>query len=200
MSDDVIELWIDVVCPYAHLASTQIDALAARARVAVRWSPMLLGGVFRAIGQVDDPNAVMPAAKLRHRNEDLARWADVLGERLVMRRDHPRRTVTAMRAICASPDVRTATLALFDAAFRRGEDLEDRRVIAAALDRAGLDGAGLVARADDDDIKADLRARTERAVARGVFGAPGFVLVRGERTELYWGLDRMEQLERALSN
>jgi 2-hydroxychromene-2-carboxylate isomerase len=51
-----VAIWVDVVCPYAYLASTQIEALAQRASARVVWEPLLLGGVFRAIGQSDDPN------------------------------------------------------------------------------------------------------------------------------------------------
>ncbi|HWE27577.1 MAG TPA: DsbA family protein, partial [Polyangia bacterium] len=47
--------YYDIVCPYAYLASTQVEALAARAGAEIIWEPILLGGVFRAIGQSDQP-------------------------------------------------------------------------------------------------------------------------------------------------
>ena len=66
MTGKLVEIAFDVVCPYAYLASTQIEAIAARTRATLRWEPILLGGVFRAIGTGDDPNQVMSDAKRRH--------------------------------------------------------------------------------------------------------------------------------------
>src|SRR5690606_2376967 len=48
-----VDFYYDVVCPYAYLASTQIDALAHACGAQVTYCPMLLGGVFRAIGSSD---------------------------------------------------------------------------------------------------------------------------------------------------
>jgi 2-hydroxychromene-2-carboxylate isomerase len=191
-----LEIAFDVVCPYAYLASTQLEALAARTGAEIQWEPILLGGVFRAIGQSDDPNATMSDAKRRHTDLDLHRWAQHFGVPLVRRPDHPRRSVRAMRAICATPRAERvrAIHALFAAYHARGEDISDPEVVQSALDAAGLDGAALVTRAEAQEIKDDLRARTERAVARGVFGVPA-MFVGGE---LYWGQDRLDWVEEAL--
>ena len=50
MADEHFDFWFDFSCPYAYLASTQVDALAERTGKTVRYKPMLLGGVFRAAG------------------------------------------------------------------------------------------------------------------------------------------------------
>ena len=191
-----VEIWFDVVCPYAYLASTQIEVIARRTGAVVRWEPMLLGGVFLAIGQVRDPNVAMSEPKRAHTARDLDRWSSHFGVPLKKPAGHPRRTVLAMRAICATDeDDRVAAIhALFSANWARGEDVSDASVVRAALDAAGLDGTALVAHAEDGEIKDDLRARTDRAVAKGVFGAPT-MFVGGE---MYWGQDRLDWVERAL--
>jgi 2-hydroxychromene-2-carboxylate isomerase len=192
-----VEIQLDVVCPYAYLASTRIEAIAARAGATLRWEPILLGGVFRAIGQSDDPNAKMSTAKRAHVDTDLRRWAAHFDVPLVRRADHPRRSVLAMRAICATPesDRVRAIQALFAAYHARGEDIAEARVVHAALDEAGLDGDALVRAAETQPIKDDLRARTERAVSMGTFGVPA-MFVDGE---LYWGQDRLDWVEEALA-
>ena len=63
-------------------------------------------------------------------------------------------------------------------------------VIVEALNKAGLDGKALVARADDPQVKAALVAQTEKAVARGVFGVPFYIV--GD--EMFWGQDRLDDL------
>ena len=40
-----IEFFFDYSCPYAYLASVQIEALAARCGAELVWRPFLLGGV-----------------------------------------------------------------------------------------------------------------------------------------------------------
>jgi len=46
----------------------------------------------------------------------------------------------------------------------------------------------LVARAGEADAKAALRRNTEDATARGIFGAPSFLV----DDELFWGNDRLD--------
>ena len=64
----------------------------------------------------------------------------------------------------------------------------------AVLEAAGLDARGLMERTADPAIKDELKANTEQAVSRGVFGAPTF-FVGGE---MFWGQDRLDHVERAL--
>lgn len=192
----LLEFHFDVVCPYAYLASTQIEALAERSGATIAYEPFLLGGVFRAIGGPDDPNAAMPEAKAKHNQRDMRRWAAHFGAPLVMHPEHPRRSVLALRALLAASEAArpAATHALFAAYWRRAEDIADPAVVASALDDAGVDGAGCVERAAEQAIKDELRARTDAAVEAGVFGAPTFI-VDGE---LIWGQDRLHFVEAAL--
>lgn len=58
----------------------------------------------------------------------------------------------------------------------------------------GFDVEEIVALGTAQDNKDKLRANTEEAVARGVFGAPAFFV--GD--ELFFGHDRLDYVERAL--
>lgn len=193
-----IAFYYDVACPYAYLASTRIDALAARAGARLEYRPFLLGGLFKAIGAPDVPMSAMSPAKARHNRLDMDRWAARFGVPLVMPETHPNRTVRALRAILASGDIERATHALFRAYWVGGLDVSDPLVITAALDGAGLRGAAAVRRAEGDPIKDELRERTAQAVSEGVFGAPSFV-VETHVKQLFWGQDRLEHVEKALA-
>jgi 2-hydroxychromene-2-carboxylate isomerase len=189
------EFFYDFVCPYAYLASLEIPTFAREVGADVALRPVLLGGIFRAIGGPDDPNVLKGPAKAAYGARDLERKARARG--VVLRRPdgHPRRTVLALRAAIASGDLERATPALFAAYWARGEDLEDPAVVARALDAAGLDGARAVEAAGSEDVKADLRRRTDAAVAKGVFGVPTIVTPSGER---FWGVDRFSHARAAL--
>jgi 2-hydroxychromene-2-carboxylate isomerase len=57
------------------------------------------------------------------------------------------------------------------------------------LAHCGRDGSAVLAAAQSAEGKEALKQQTDRAVERGIFGAPSFV-VGGE---LFWGDDRLEQ-------
>lgn len=197
-----VDVYFDVVCPYAYLASTQLDAMLRGTSATLRLRPILLGGVFRELGQADDPNRTMSEARAAHGRRDLARWADKFGVPLRMPRAHPRRTVLAMRCLCATRDERELAIgmrALFDAYWVRGEDIAEPEAVARALARVGLTGDELVARAGTAPIKDALFASTRAAAARGVFGVPTFVVSRlGHQDELFWGQDRLDWVRERL--
>ncbi len=199
-----VDLYFDIVCPYAYLASTQLDALMEGTSAHLRLRPILLGGVFREIGQADDPNRTMSAARAAHGRRDLARWADRFGVPLRMPLAHPRRSVLAMRTLCATSEaheLRRGMRALFEAYWVHGEDIADPATVASALRRAGLPGDELVALAATPAIKDALFARTREAASRGVFGVPTFVVSRsGHAPELFWGQDRLDWVRQLLES
>lgn len=190
-----VELWFDFSCPYAYLASTQIEALCARTGATLDARPMLLGGVFRARAVPQKLFTAISPAKARHNALDLERWARRFGVPYTMPAGHPFRTVEALRALLAvgAPFMPLAH-AFFRAYWVEGRDLGERAVLVDVLTRAGHDAERVLAAAEAPAIKDELRARTDEAIARGIFGAPALFV--GD--ELYWGQDRLDDVERAL--
>ncbi len=213
----MLELWFDFSCPYAYLASRHASSLRAE----IAWRPMLLGGIFRGLGTGDGPMASLSPAKAAHNLHDMHRWADLFGVPFRMPAGHPMRTVRALRVLLALPHARwpAAIEAIFAAYWQRGEDVARDEVIAGALGAAGVpadDVATALRRADDAEIKDELRRRTDEALALGIFGAPAWIVRPEEpsaRTHepgstyrrdgreplLVWGQDRMPWLEAILA-
>jgi 2-hydroxychromene-2-carboxylate isomerase len=199
-----IELYFDFSCPFAYLASTQIEALCARAGAELVWRPMLLGGVFNAVGH--EPLLEMSPAKARHHGLDMHRWAERSNVPLVMPAGHPMRTVRALRALLATPEPRWPAVihGFYRAYWQRGEDITAVDTVAAVLAEAGLDQAA-VARAlaanDDPAIKDQLRRRTDEAVARGIFGVPTWFVHLDDLDQpvMFWGQDRLHLIEAMLA-
>lgn len=182
------EFWFDYSCPYAYLGSVGVEALAARTGARLQWKPMLLGGVFAARATPQNLAGTLSPAKARHLSADLARQADLAGVPLRMPDAHPRRTVNALRATLARGCDPAVIHAFYRAYWVEGRALEDDDVVRAI--------AGPV---DLAPWKDDLRARTDEAVALGIFGAPTYVIRAADGTPtLWWGQDRAHFVERAL--
>lgn len=189
-----IEYFFDYSCPYAYLGSTQIQGIAARAGVELNWRPMLLGGVFRELGTPQNLFAEQHASKIRHNAADLNRWAGIWDVPLRMPSGHPIRTVSALRATLAAPSARRADLIhrLYRAYWVDGIAVSQTAALEHILDELGLDRS--LAGPHSSEWKDALRANTDEALARGVFGAPA-VFCDGQ---MYYGQDRLWMLERAL--
>jgi 2-hydroxychromene-2-carboxylate isomerase len=190
-----LEVYWDFSSPFAYLGASQAESLAARTGATLVWRPMLLGGLFRAIGQVDVPLATFGPAKQVHVQHDLQRWARYWGVPFRMPSTFPVSSVKAMRAYLALPEARRH--AFRDAAFRaywaEDRNIGDEVVLRELL---GDDADAVLAKIQDPAIKQELIACTDAAVKAGVFGAPTWV-VDGEH--LYWGQDRLPLVERHLT-
>ncbi len=166
---------------------------------------MLLGGVFRGIGSAaEGPMVTLAAAKARHNIHDMHRWAEIFGAPFRLPAAHPMRTVRALRTLLALPHSRwpVAIEAIYAAYWQRAEDITRDEVIGATLRSAGVPDSDITAaqaRADDADIKDDLRKRTDEAIGLGIFGAPAWILRRPGGTTLIWGQDRIPWVDAALT-
>jgi 2-hydroxychromene-2-carboxylate isomerase len=187
-----LDFWFDYSCPYAYLASTQVESFAARLAATLAWKPMLLGGVFRAHETPQNLMNVLGPAKARHNGLDMQRWADRFGVPLTVPAGHPMRTVEALRATLLTGIDPRVVHGFFRAYWVDGRAPSDPGTVRDVLSAAGHDADAIGTRmVDDAAVKADLRARTDEAIARGIFGAPSYVV---DGTDLYWGQDRMALL------
>jgi 2-hydroxychromene-2-carboxylate isomerase len=198
-----LELWFDFSCPYAYLASRRAPHIARAAGVPLVYKPMLLGGVFRGIGAGDGPMATLGPAKAAHNYHDMHRWAEIFGAPFTLPSAHPMRTVRALRTLLAVPHSRwpAAIDAIYAAYWQRSEDVTKDEVIAGALRASGTSQADIAdALRRADEMKDELRARTDEAIALGIFGAPAWIVRRdGREPILVWGQDRMPWVDAALA-
>lgn len=195
-----LDVYFDIASPFAYLGLTQLPALARATGVVPRLVPILLGALFRDLGQADVPWFVMPAAKQRYVGLEMTRWARWWGVPFEQPTRFPQRTVTAQRLCVLAAErgfddgVRLA-IALGRAMWAEQQDVADPATLRALLEREGFPAAW-VERTAEPAIKAALVATTASAKAAGVFGVPTFV-VNG--AHLFWGQDRLDLVARALA-
>ena len=94
------------------------------------------------------------------------------------------------------PGRQAVTLAhrVLKAVWEQGYDCADREVLAALIVECGLKPS-LIAEADRDEWARQRREDSEAALARGVFGAPSYVI----EDEIFWGQDRLDFVDRHLA-
>ena len=189
MTQPVIEFWFDFSSSYAYFAALEIDALAQKHRRAVVWRPFMLGAAFSVTGARGLSSTPL---KRDYALKDWARIARLRGVTFVLPAYHPAIALPAMRAFYhlekTEPE-RAAVFAkaVFAAYYSGGLDSSDPVAVAALVDTIGGDGAGCIAALADPDLKALAKARSDEAIARGVFGSPWFFV----DDEPFWGWDRL---------
>jgi 2-hydroxychromene-2-carboxylate isomerase len=184
-------------CWFAYRA---LPPLLQRTGARLDIEPVLLGGIFKATGN-QSPVAAFAhiKGKLDYERLEMDRFIARHGlTRFRMNPYFPVNTLLLMRGFLAACEAGRQDAYLeagLQGLWEEGLNLADGAVLGARLDRAGLDGAALLARAQDPQVKAALAEATEKAVARGVFGLPTFFV--GE--EMFFGKERLGQIEEELS-
>ena len=188
------EFFFDFGSPASYLAYTQMDGIAKRTGAEIVWRPMLLGGVFKATGNA---SPVTVPAKGKWMLADLPRFAQRYGVPYSRNPFFPVNTLVMMRGAAAfegTPQFRPYVDAMFKAMWVEPKNMNDMPTAAGVLKAAGFDPQEFMAKAESQEAKDRLKATTEEAVARGVFGAPTTFV--GE--DMFFGQDRLDFVEEAL--
>jgi 2-hydroxychromene-2-carboxylate isomerase len=189
-----VEFLFDFGSPTSYLAYKQLPKIASRHGARIEWTPILLGGVFKATGNT---SPAMVPAKARYMNNDLARFAKRYNVVLNFNTHFPVNTLTLMRGAVAYQATNQFDLyidAMFDAMWSHPRNLNDPGEVAHVLRDIGIKADDFLSRVERSDAKERLKANTDEAIARGVFGAPTF-FVNGE---MFFGQDRLDFVEEAL--
>jgi 2-hydroxychromene-2-carboxylate isomerase len=192
-----VDFFFDVGSPSSYLAWTQLPALCASHGADLVYRPMLLGGVYQATGNASP--ATIPV-KGRYTQMDYERHARRYGVPFQGNPHFPVITLFLMRAVTGiqlrRPELLQQLLGcVFKALWIDALNLNDAQLTARILAEGGFDPADIERLAQDAETKAALKATTQEAVERGVFGAP--TLFVGD--QMFFGQDRMDFVREALS-
>ncbi|RYF80463.1 MAG: 2-hydroxychromene-2-carboxylate isomerase [Comamonadaceae bacterium] len=181
-----IDFYLDFISPYAYLAFEHLPQALEGLSYSVAYRPVLLGAVVRHHGQ--KAPAEIPAKRTWTYRHVL--WlGQAHGIPIDMPATHPYNPLPHLRlALAASGEASTHRLlteTIFREVWRGGAEATDPARLAALQTQLAPAQSP-----DDAAVKAQLKANTDEAVARGVFGAPAFV-VDGR---VFWGFDSLPML------
>ena len=190
-----VEFLFDVGSPTSYLAYTQLPGIAAQAHAEIVWQPILLGGLFKAVGN-ESPASLAP--KSAWMASDLPRFASRYGVPYRRNEYFPINTLSLMRgAVVAMQDgiLERYLATVFPAMWVHSKKMDELDVVSETLKEGGLDPEYLLARVGDQLVKDRLKTNTEKAAQSGAFGAPTFFV----GNDMFFGQDRLDFVAEALA-
>ena len=190
------QFMFDFGSPNAFLSHEAIPAIEKRASIKFEYVPILLGGIFKS---TNNKSPAETLAGVKNKRE----FHQIETERFLKRFNvqpyvwnpfFPVNTLNLMRAAVAAQlegVFEEYVEAAFHHMWREPKKMDDPEVAAKALSSSGLDGAKLLARAQEPEVKAKLLENTQSAVERGAFGSPTFFVGK----EMFFGKEQLREVE-----
>lgn len=194
------EFLFDFASPNAYLAYRVAPEIEKRVGVRFSYTPVLLGGLFKLTGNQAPMIAFSGIPnKLAYEMLELRRFiARYRLDAFKMNPHFPVNTLLLMRGAVAA-EMEGVLPAYIEAGFHHmweePKKMDDPAILIEALSNSGIDAARLLARAKDDDVKANLIANTEAAAKRGAFGIPTFFV----GAEMYFGKNTLREVEEEIT-
>jgi carboxymethylenebutenolidase len=197
-----VDYFLSLNSPWAHLGAARVEAVAARHGAALIPFPVdFRSVVFPASGGLPLPQR--SPQRQAYRMQELIRWRTHLDIPIELAPTHspfdealPAQCVIAVRELKGAPQAVALAHRILRALWEEDDNPGDRDVLARLIAEVHLDPAWLLAEADRPEWARQRREDSEAALARGVFGAPSYVV----EEEIFWGQDRLDFLDRHLAS
>ena len=186
--------------PWAYLGHQRLVDLAAKHGVPVEIKPCDMSKVFAVSGGL--PLAKRAPQRQAYRLVELKRWSEHLHVPLNL---HPKyfpvpsdpaaKLIIATKLAHGTDAALAVTGAIMGALWAEERNIADADTLAAIASACGFDGKMLVKSSETASVQGEYDRFTDEAIAASVFGSPWYI-VDGEG---FWGQDRLEFVERALT-
>ena len=194
-----IDYYLTLNSPWAYLGSRRFMEIAKARGATINIKPAKFGPIFEQTGGL--PLAKRAPARRNYRMMELKRWKAFRDRPLTLEpkffpADEGAATRMVLRAKLAGLDAVRLSSEISCAQWEMEQNFAESSVLEAAAKRAGIDPSKLGGGPSDAELDAMHDGFTTEALARGVFGAPTYMLPSGE---FFWGQDRLDFLDRALA-
>jgi carboxymethylenebutenolidase len=195
-----VDYYVSLNSPWTHLGAARIEAMVAKHGATMRIHPVDFGTIFAASGGLPLPKRA--PQRQAYRLMELARWREHLGIPIQIKPAFfPSNELPAAHCVIAlretvgdAPAIALAHRVL-KALWEEERNPGDPETLSALITEIGLDGPAVLTLGAESKWAERRVADSQAALARGVFGAPSFVI--GD--EIFWGQDRVEFVERRLA-
>ena len=181
-----ITFYLDFLSPYAYLAFEKLPVALMGHSYSVRYKPILFAALLRHHGQLGP--AEMPSKRDWTYRQVL--WlAHQHNLELQLPASHPFNPLALLRlALACQPEGepnRYVLESVFRHVWRGGAEATDPARLHGLTQQLSPERD-----VNSDDVKNQLKAQTDQAIKRGVFGVPTFEV----DDKLFWGLDALPML------
>ncbi|GAB5453557.1 MAG: 2-hydroxychromene-2-carboxylate isomerase [Halioglobus sp.] len=196
-----VEFVFDFGSPNAYLSYKVLPDILARTGGTLALTPVLLGGVFKLTGN-QPPMQAFGGVQGKLEYEQIETQRFIARHKLTAFTFNPHfpvNTIAIMRGLFAAQELGCEARyvdVVLAAMWEEGLKMDDAPVVHTALQAGGLDADVIVALTQTQSIKDQLKANTQNAVGRGVYGVPTFFV----GSDMFFGKDRLGQVEEALNS
>ena len=183
-----IDFYFDFVSPYTFISFQQIKSIKFKQDFKFKFKPILLGGLHN-LHKITAPAFIPAKAKFMIR--DCKMVCEKYKIRFKFNSYFPIKTIDLMRGVLIAEEDSIENNyidKIFEAMWVSGLNLNDQQVVDKLLKNLGINPKTFSLRLSNQNLKDDLKKRTQEAYVKGVFGAPTFVV----NNKVFWGQDRLE--------
>ena len=182
------DFYFDFISPYAFIAHHKIIKLENNYKFKINYNPILLGGLHN-LHEIKAPAFIPSKAKFMIR--DCKMVAEKNKIKFKFNSYFPIQSLNLMRGVLVAEEdgIKDQYInKIFNAIWSDGLNLNDEEVIIKILKNIDINPKTFLLRAQSQNIKDQLRVKTNEAFKKGIFGAPTFVV----KDKIFWGQDRLQ--------
>lgn len=195
-----IEYYYGIPSPFAYLGSVKFQSIAKKYNAEIIEKPCdLVGGIFTKTGGLPVPQR--SPQRQKYRLDELKRWSEFLNIKINLKPKFfpPKDTHIPSKYTIAANLLGVKLVfghELLKQIWSEEKDISDEKNIKIVSNLYKLNFKELSDLAKSEKISQIYQDNTEEAVAKNVFGSPTYIF----NNELFWGQDRLDFLEIALTN
>jgi|TARA_B100001057_G_scaffold431130_1_gene458361 2-hydroxychromene-2-carboxylate isomerase len=182
------EFYFDFISPYSFIAHKEIRRIEKKLSIKIKYKPILLGGLHNLHG-IKAPAFIPSKAKFMIR--DCKMVAEKNKIKFKFNSYFPIKTLNLMRGVLVAKEDDFQSYYIdniFNTIWRDGLNMNDQNIIEKVFKNMQINPKTFLLRSSSQNIKTNLKKRTDDAFEKGVFGAPTFLI----NNKIFWGQDRLE--------
>ena len=184
---NIINFYFDFISPYSYLAHKQIKIIKEKKNINFIYRPVFVGGLHN-LQQIIAPAFIKP--KLKHMISDCTLIAKKIETDFIWNSKFPINSLNIMRGyLFISDELKDLYLnMMFDAYWKDNLDTSNEIILKSILEKCKINSNNFFNGIKNSKIKNELKAVTQEAHDKEIFGTPTFVV----NNKIFWGQDRLE--------
>ena len=181
-----IDFYFDFISPYSYLAHKKIKVFREKG-INFNYKPILVGGLHNLQG-ITAPAFNKP--KLNHMIQDCILFAKKDNFNFIWNSNFPINSLSLMRGyLFLESNKKDLYLdIIFDGYWKDNLDVSKEEILIKLLKKCNINVNNFLEGIKDSKIKGELKAVTQDAHDKEIFGVPTFVV----NNKIFWGQDRLE--------